>query len=300
MGQNAGEARCVGYVLQLHNGFYYVGTTIDLPRRLEEHRSGRAGSRWTARHGMLQCVMRRELTAAHASGWETNTTAEWMLDKGVDKVRGAGLTHDRDYTLQDEDLLVRTIGHALNLEFNELRQRIRPQLHPLPVSAQGRSNMPFVGDETVQRGEEWECPFCPRSFETFEVRAVHVAACRQTVYGSECHRCGRNDGHWQNECQHKVDVDGDPIDEVWECLACHREFDDEQHAARHVNGCAAFARGGDGGGRSLSNGHMSGDGARGAGLQWDRGDDCCFRCGRDSHWIASCYARTHINGSRLD
>ena len=27
--------------------------------------------------------------------------------------------------------------------------------------------------------------------------------------------------------------------------------------------------------------------------------DACFRCGRDSHWVEDCYARTHADGTRL-
>ena len=26
---------------------------------------------------------------------------------------------------------------------------------------------------------------------------------------------------------------------------------------------------------------------------------CCYRCGRDTHWVAECYARTHLNGNPL-
>lgn len=25
----------------------------------------------------------------------------------------------------------------------------------------------------------------------------------------------------------------------------------------------------------------------------------CFRCGRKSHWISNCYAKSHINGDSL-
>jgi len=25
----------------------------------------------------------------------------------------------------------------------------------------------------------------------------------------------------------------------------------------------------------------------------------CFRCGRDSHWVVDCFAKTHDDGSRL-
>jgi len=33
--------------------------------------------------------------------------------------------------------------------------------------------------------------------------------------------------------------------------------------------------------------------------QGNRKVKVCLRCGRDSHNIAKCYAKTHINGSRL-
>jgi predicted GIY-YIG superfamily endonuclease len=81
----------VGYVLELHGGYYYVGKTAqELKVRLEQHRKGEQGSKWTRRHRYKQCVLQRQVPASQASGWETNTTAEWMLNKGVNKVRGPG------------------------------------------------------------------------------------------------------------------------------------------------------------------------------------------------------------------
>jgi hypothetical protein len=31
----------------------------------------------------------------------------------------------------------------------------------------------------------------------------------------------------------------------------------------------------------------------------DESDNCCFRCGREGHYVSSCYALNHINGYRL-
>ena len=43
------------YILECCDGSYYVGSTIDLQRRLEEHQSGQ-GSRWTKGHLPVKLV----------------------------------------------------------------------------------------------------------------------------------------------------------------------------------------------------------------------------------------------------
>ena len=185
------EAMNVGYVLELHGGFYYVGmvgkTAQELEVRLEQHRKEEQGSKWTRRHLYKQCVRQCPVPALHASTWETNTTAQWMLDKGVNKVRGAGLTHDRDYGPQDEDLLVRTIGHALNLDFDGARRRIRSELEEeveeeeeVEAAAQQGLEAAFGAPAL----EEWECFYCPLNFATYKQRAAHIPACLQAEYGT--------------------------------------------------------------------------------------------------------------------
>lgn len=344
-----------GYVLELVGGFFYVGkTTQKLPERLAQHRGGQHGSKWTRRHPLKQCVRRCEVSASQASGWETNTTAQWMLDKGVNRVRGAGLTHDRDYRPHDEDLLVRTIGHALDLDFDHVRQRIRPQLQEADAAAAGPAVQRGPAGSFAAAALEWECPYCPRDFATEELCEAHIPACLHALYGTSCHRCGR-EGHWQDDCTHVADVRGDVIDDVWECESCGAEFGTEAQANRCCQGASQGSAGkrgrfagsqGDECFRCGRRGHWQDDcnfskhvdgrpledsdsdvwACRYCGAEFDieaeaqrHADRCnaapsaggkrgrpggsqgdgCFRCGRSSHWASSCFANTHLDGSRL-
>lgn len=260
---------------------------------LDNYTSG-TKDKWTARHGFVQCVRRSDVPAAQASGWETRTTAQWMLDKGVNKVRGAGLTHDRDYTLQDLELLVCTIGHALELDYDVVRQRIRPQLEEAGART-GRAGSSGSQAQAAPCGLEWECDYCPRNFASYNQLAEHATACLTAFYGTDCFRCRRH-GHWQNDCKYKTDVDGAVIEEWWSCDFCGRDFDTLQQAERHEDHCTAAhgdssKRGRTASGRRSGGGRSSSD---------DNDGDGCFRCGRDSHWARDCFARTHAGGWPLD
>ena len=262
----AGQSRSFVYVIELQDCCYYVGKTDNLQRRLEEHQQGK-GSKWTRRHPFVRHCYHEEVDTAHSSGLETKITASEMLDKGVNCVRGAGLCHDRNYTLADLELLVTTIGQATDLPYDQVRRCIEPQLGPDPALSQAT---PMVVDF------EWECIYCPRSFQNHTLLEEHTAGCLRNVYGRECFRCFRRDGHWQGECTHRFDIYGKAIEDVWVCDKCGREFEREEECARHADGCRGNQRR--------------------ASIQ-SQGN--CFRCGRNSHWKETCYATFHIDGRRL-
>lgn len=76
------------YVLQLKGGKYYVGTTSDIKRRVEEHMKG-AGSEWTRLHGVVKVVESRRVKDEYD---ETNATKDYMKKYGIDNVRGGAYT----------------------------------------------------------------------------------------------------------------------------------------------------------------------------------------------------------------
>lgn len=71
------------YILLLGGGHYYVGKTVDLERRLDEHRRGECT--WTRMHGVVQLVETRLMRTGFD---EDAVTKEYMAKHGVDKVRG--------------------------------------------------------------------------------------------------------------------------------------------------------------------------------------------------------------------
>ena len=267
----AGKGRSFVYVIELRDSCFYVGKTEDLQRRMEEHRQGK-GSKWTKRHAFVKCCHYEEVATAHSSGLETKRTANEMLDKGVNCVRGAGLCHDRDYTLADLELLVTTIGQALDLPYDQVRRLIKPELDRASVMSQAT---PMDVDL------EWECIYCARSFQNPALLEEHTAECLRRVYGRECFRCLRRDGHWAKDCKYPCDVYGEVIEDICECLTCGQEFEKEEVCVRHSERC-------NGGKRRASIQNV---------LQGNA--DGCLRCGRNSHLAKDCFASTHIDGRRL-
>jgi hypothetical protein len=75
------------YVLELEGGHFYVGKTMDLKRRLAEHTSGFSGSAWTALHrpSGADFLETRPMTSDFD---EDMVTKEFMRRHGIDKVRG--------------------------------------------------------------------------------------------------------------------------------------------------------------------------------------------------------------------
>jgi predicted GIY-YIG superfamily endonuclease len=115
------------YVLRLEGGFWYVGKTNDLTKRLRQHETCK-GSNWTKAHPVVKLHHSKFVSSRSSSGEETRMTAELMIKHGVNKVRGAELTQVADYKLENLEMLTNTIGHALNLNFKEVRKKLKDDL----------------------------------------------------------------------------------------------------------------------------------------------------------------------------
>lgn len=103
----------------------------------------------------------------------------------------------------------------------------------------------------------------------FQVETLH-----REIWGAQnkCTRCGRG-GHFFQDCFASHNINGDSLENdsdseeevVWCCGKCNTEFDSERECARHEMRC-----------QTRSN--------------------ACYRCGRDGHFAADCYALRHVKG----
>ena len=109
------------YVLECENNKYYVGSTIHRKRRFKQHMQN-DGSSWTKLHKPVRLIKEyRRIPERYYLGYEAQITAELMLEKGVNNVRGAMFTRTKDYTRQEPDIaaLVAFLGHYCDLKYGK-------------------------------------------------------------------------------------------------------------------------------------------------------------------------------------
>ncbi len=82
------------YILRCCDGTFYIGSTIDLDRRLEEHRAG-MGSAYTKRRLPVELAWSEEFARIdEAFGWEkrlqgwSHAKRQAFMDGGLDAVVG--------------------------------------------------------------------------------------------------------------------------------------------------------------------------------------------------------------------
>ncbi len=85
------------FLMELEHGKYFVGASQDPLKTLEEHREGIAGIAWTQIH---RPVRLREVVAVARPGELDDYVRRWMLQYGVEHVRGGSWLNIR---LLDKD-----------------------------------------------------------------------------------------------------------------------------------------------------------------------------------------------------
>jgi hypothetical protein len=102
---------------------------------------------------------------------------------------------------------------------------------------------------------------------------------------NKCFICGR-EGHFAKYCEEDEDLetDSDEEYEYWSCEYCKRDFDTKKGCLLHENVyCSKKNK------KQFINKKNSSSMNNG-----------CFRCGREGHFVSSCYASKHIKGYYLN
>jgi cellular nucleic acid-binding protein len=120
------------YVLECEHGKFYVGSTLNRRQRIDQHfESSRGGSVWTKQHRPIRVIeFYRRVPYRYRLGLESQITAKYMWERGVNNVRGSQFSQPRTFTSAPADLegLVGFLGHYNDLSFQEVRQRLHAEL----------------------------------------------------------------------------------------------------------------------------------------------------------------------------
>jgi predicted GIY-YIG superfamily endonuclease/ribosomal protein S14 len=190
------------YVLQLENGYYYVGRTKNLERRIEDHATG-YGSAWTKKYKFVKHVE----TLEGDSLLEDLVVKRYMQKHGIHKVRGGSYSQ---VILPEE-----TINH-LEREFRGAEDScfrcgrtghfIRQCYAKTDVSGKPlhfEKQEPII-EEIPEPSEELlfaeDKPPIPDFKPTEPVREE-----------ANCTRCGRTD-HWKITCTAMEDIHGQKLE----------------------------------------------------------------------------------------
>jgi len=173
------------YVLKLEKGKWYVGKSVDIKKRYQQHLGG-SGSAWTKKYSPVSLVESRPINSLHD---ENNLTKDYMKKYGVQNVRGGSYSQ---IDLDDSTIAV------LNNEF------IGNDNKCLKCGLEGH----FANRCKTKVEEEpvWECEYCDREFTTRFGCMIHQKKCSEKD-SDECHRCGR-ESHWAKDCYAQTHVEG--------------------------------------------------------------------------------------------
>lgn len=197
------------YILALEHNKYYVGRTIDVEQRWQQHAQGK-GSAWTRLHSPLRI---ERVIESDSPFDEDRFTKEYMAAHGVDAVRGGTYVNVELSAAQraaiqqelrmaaDECVMCGKQGHFAS----ECREFVRG------ADPSSYSFAYLLGNYfgLTRKKTAW-CSVCNRAFTDDEgARKEHEKMCAE-FYKHRCRRCARG-GHSERQCYAKTNVYGERI-----------------------------------------------------------------------------------------
>jgi hypothetical protein len=180
--------KCSIYVLECEHGKFYVGSTRNKRQRLAQHfDNNNNGSVWTNQHKPIRVLkVYTRVPCRYRLGMESQVTAELMLQRGVNSVRGAMYSQPRRYTQEDGEALVGFLGHYNDLSYKDVRERLESEL----PKAQPSSRLPSSKFDAFKSKKQKD--------RTNTKKKARLA-------GMKCYRCGLY-GHLAADCEATSDT----------------------------------------------------------------------------------------------
>ena len=129
------------YVLELEGSRYYIGSTRRGSKRIQEHLSTRGGSAWTRLHRPTGKIVETiRCRSPYTLGVEASVTAKYLLQYGLNNVRGAMFSDPRPFTHEDIPALTAFLGHFNDLNYRDLDASLQKALPRLPPREQTKQS----------------------------------------------------------------------------------------------------------------------------------------------------------------
>ena len=185
------------YVLECEDGKYYVGSTSHRKQRLKQHMTKRGGSSWTRQHKPIRVAKEyKRVPELFHLGLEAKVTAEYMLEYGVNNVRGAMFSLTRDYTVKDLDALTGFLGHHNNLNYKTVNMDLSRTLPGAHIGGGGGSSPSRKKKSKVRKARNRDrCHNCGEGGHW----AADCTNQRISRTDDLCFICGER-GHWASDC----------------------------------------------------------------------------------------------------
>jgi predicted GIY-YIG superfamily endonuclease len=233
------------YVLQLEGGNFYVGKSVDVMKRYQQHLNSFGGSAWTRKYKPIGID---KIQPSSSDFDEDKITKEYMSIFGIDKVRG-GAYVEVQLSSNQIDLLLRELRSA-----NDLCTRCGGADHfvkdcHVQLLSPNKTELP----KTELRNASNHCTRCGRVGHMVKDCYAHLSPNKtdlpkteQQKTSNHCSRCGRA-GHYAKDCYAKTDVSGGKMahedfydesdEEEWVCNYCDRSFTTAFGAGVHERSC---------------------------------------------------------------
>lgn len=119
------------YVLKLEHDKYYIGTTYNKDKRIQEHKIG-IGAEWTKLYKFVSVIEQEEYQQPNLDDdfvhniffKETLKTYKYMLEYGIDNVRGAQYCKCSSIQKDEFDKIVSDIGHYFGMNYTDIKQKL--------------------------------------------------------------------------------------------------------------------------------------------------------------------------------